>query len=156
MITLASRFRRLLLGATCLAGLVSPARAQLTGSHVVLVNNDLGMHCMNLNHQNLSILPPYNNLQAQVIRRGDAAHLPTIVTEGVTLEYSFPGNTYSAGKTDFWTHAQALFGVALPPNVGLTGRGLSGEFDLDGDVWRAEGIPLTPFMDATPTIEEPY
>lgn len=137
-------------------GAAVPAAALPTGNYVVLVNNDLGMHCMNQNHANLSILPPYNDLQAQVIRRGDATHLPQLVTSGVTLEYSFPGNTYSVGKTDFWTYAPALFGVTLPANTGLTGRTLSGTFDQGGDIYRADGIPLTPFMDATPSVEQPY
>jgi hypothetical protein len=133
-----------------------PVLAQPAGNYVVLVNNDLGMHCMNQNHLNLSILPPYNNLQAQVIRRGDATRSPEIVSTGVTLEYSFPGNTYSVGKTDFWSYSQQLFGVTLAPNVGLTGKTLSGSLDPDGDIYRANGIPLTPFMDATPTVEDPY
>ena len=78
------------------------------------------------------------------------------MTAGVTLEYSIPGNTYSAGKTDFWDHVEALFGVALPPDVGLAGKGLSGEFDLHGDWFLAEGIPLTPFTDAAPSVEDAY
>jgi hypothetical protein len=81
-----------------------PAAAQPLGNYVILVNNDLGMHCMNRDHSYLSVLPPYNNLQAQVIRRGNAATMPSIVTAGLSLEYSFPGNTYSVGKTNFWTY----------------------------------------------------
>lgn len=156
------RIRTLALGILVAAALpgalaaADTAQAPALGNYVVLVNNDLGMHCMNQNHLNLSILPPYNDLQAQVIRRGDATNLPQLVTSGVSLEYSFPGNTYSVGKTDFWTYAPALFGVTLAPNVGLTGRMLSGTFDQAGGIYRADGIPLTPFMDATPTIEQPY
>lgn len=130
--------------------------AQLAGDPVILVNNDLGMHCMNKNHNNLSILPPYNNLNAQVIQRGDLNRLPVILTSGFTLEYSIPGNTYSVGKTDFWDYDLALFGVDLPANVGLTGKGLSGTFDLSGDIFHAEGIPITPYTDAAPTVEDPY
>lgn len=126
------------------------------GDFIIVVNNDLGMHCMNKNHANLSVLPPHNTLNAQVIRRGDGASLPQIVTSGVTLEYSIPGNTYSVGKTDFWDYDVPLFGVDLPPNVGLTGNGLTGEFDLAGDRFIAEGIPITPFTDANPTVEDPY
>src|SRR5512132_2844530 len=82
-------------------------------NYIVLVNNDLGMHCMNQDHSRMSILPPYNNLQAQVIMRGGAATPPEIITTGITLEYSFPGNTYSAGKTNFWDYVFPLFGVHL-------------------------------------------
>lgn len=132
------------------------AAAQSLGDHVILVNNDLGMHCMNRNHAILSILPPYNDLNAQVVLRGDATHAPVLLTSGITLEYSIPGNTYSVGKTDFWDWDQDLFGVDLPPNISLTGKGLTGTFDLDGDRFRANGIPLTPYTDAEPTIEDPY
>ena len=93
-------------------------------AYVMLSWNDLGMHCMNKNHNKISVLPPYNTLQAQVILRGSATTMPAIVTDGVTVEYSIPGNTYSVGKTDFWTYAFDLFGVSLPPDIGLTGKGL--------------------------------
>jgi hypothetical protein len=134
----------------------APLHAQVTGDHVILVTNDLGMHCMNRDHATLSILPPYNDLQAQIILRGDAGTAPQLVTSGVTLEYSFPGNTYSAGKTDFWDYVFQLFGVNLPPDVGLTGKTLDDVFDQDGDLYHALGIPLTPFMDDAPAVEVPY
>lgn len=133
-----------------------PTQLLAQDEHVILVTNDLGMHCMNKDHANMSILPPFNTLNAQVILRGTADRLPQIITSGLTLEYSIPGNTYSVGKTDFWDHALALFGVDLPPNIGLTGKGLTGEFDVHGDMFLAEGIPLTPFTDANPTVEDPY
>jgi len=133
-----------------------PVLADPLGDYVIVISNDLGMHCMNKDHHNLSVLPPYNNLNAQVIRRGDAGRMPQIITSGLTLEYSIPGNTYSAGKTDFWDYALDLFGVALPPNIGLTGNGLAGEFDVSGTMFIAEGIPITPFTDANPTVEDPY
>jgi hypothetical protein len=136
------------------AACAQPAHGQ--AGFVLLVDNDLGMHCMNRDHAYLSILPPYNTLNAQVVVRGDAATLPRVETAGVTLEYAIIGNTYSVGKTDFWDHDLELFGVDLPPNVGLTGKGLTGQFDLRGDMFVAEGIPLTPFPDATPTVEVAY
>jgi hypothetical protein len=132
------------------------ARTAALGEWVVVAWNDLGMHCMNLLHANFSVLPPYNNLRAQVIRRGDATRPPQLTTAGVTVDYSVPGNTYSVGKTDFWTHAQALFGVTLPPNIGLTGKGLTGSLDPALGMFSADGIPVTPFPDATPTVENAY
>jgi len=65
-------------------------------------------------------------------------------------------HTYSVGKSNFWDYDQALFGVDLPPNVGLTGKGLSGTMDLRGDHFVAEGIPLTEFRDSAPTTPYPY
>ena len=123
------------------------------GDYVVLSWNDLGMHCYNQDFQDLAVLPPYNNLWAQVIRKGDP---PEIITDGVTVEYSFPDNTYSVGKSNFWTYAKALFGVDLAPNIGLTGKGLSGEMDPKADHFVAEGIPLTEFSDSAPTTPYPY
>ncbi|MBC8426944.1 hypothetical protein H8E07_22750, partial [bacterium] len=134
----------------------SGGRSAVTGDHVVISWNDLGMHCMNKDHGAMSILPPYNTLYAQVVARGDAITLPQLLTSGVTVEYSIPGNTYSVGKTDFWDHDLALFGDDLPDNVGLTGNGLSGEFEAHAAHFTAEGIPLTPFTDAAPTVEAPY
>ncbi len=131
------------------------ARPDPLGPYVLLSWNDLGMHCMNRLHANFSVLPPYNNLDAQLVRRGDATHLPVIDTTAV-ITYSFPGNTTSVTKTDFWTCAPALFGVTLPPDVGLTGLGLTGTFLKVPPRYRAEGIPVTPFPDATPTVENPY
>jgi len=135
---------------------VAPGTTLVTGPYVLLSWNDLGMHCMNQLHARFSVLPPYNNLDAQLIRRGDATHKPQLVTQDVTVGYSFPGNTTSVTKTDFWTYAYALFGVTLPPDIGLTGLGLSGNMVVVGPRYRAEGIPLTPFLDATPTVESPY
>ena len=113
---------------------------------VVLGYNDLGMHCMNQDFSQLCILPPFNNLHAQVIdRRGEE---PRIATSGISVLYSIPGNTVSATKTNFWNYAPALFGRLLPPNVGLTGNGLAGMMMPTGDNdWVVTGVPVTPLDD---------
>ncbi len=114
-------------------------------SYVVLGYNDLGMHCMNQDFSRLCILPPFNNLHAQVIQRGKE---PRIVTQGVDVTYTIPTNTHSADKTNFWVWAPNLFGVNLPPNVGLTGNGLSGTMvPTAQNDWAATGIPITPIDD---------
>ena len=113
---------------------------------VVLGYNDLGMHCMNQDFSTLAILPPFNNLHAQVIDRRDED--PKIVTSGISVRYSIPGNTMSANKTNFWNFAPQLFGVALPPNVGLTGNRMKGVMRPTGNGdWSATGIPITPLDD---------
>src|SRR5205085_3060408 len=49
---------------------------------------------------------------------------------------------------NFWDYAPAIFGVRLPPNVGLTGNGLSGLMKPTSDNdWSVTGIPLTPILD---------
>lgn len=152
-----SRLLPFALAALAYAALLAPSVASAaTGATVIVSWNDLGMHCMNQTHATFSVLPPYNNLYAQVIQRGDVGRLPAILTTGVTVEYSIPGNTYSVGKTDFWTHAPALFGVTLAPNVGLTGKGLAGTLDRGVSTFSAHGIPVTPWSDADLVNEHPY
>ena len=125
-----------------------------SGIYKLIAWNDLGMHCMGPNYSNMHILPPYNTVWAQLILQGET---PQIVTEGVTVEYYIENNTYSAGKTNFWDNAQALFGVNLPPNVGLKGNGLAGVMTAAGDHFIVEGIPLTPYLDgATPIPDNWY
>lgn len=124
-----------------------------TADYLVIGWNDLGMHCYNRDFQDLAVLPPFNTLWAQVIRRGDP---PQIVTSGINVTYAFPDNSYSVGKSNFWDYDLPLFGVELPANVGLTGKGLAGEMDLSADHFVAEGIPLTEFSDSDPNKPQPY
>ncbi|HEY5998389.1 MAG TPA: hypothetical protein VI078_03700 [bacterium] len=116
-----------------------------TGDEYVVVGwNDLGMHCINPSYKTLALLPPFNNLWVQVVKRGEP---PQLVTSGVTLTYSIANNTTVKGKSDFWQYAPQLFGVNLPEGIGLTGNGLSGEMKLVGDHFEATGIPVLPRND---------
>ena len=124
-----------------------PQRPQFSevNSYVLLAFNDLGMHCMNQDFEQLCILPPYNNLHAQVIRRGRE---PRIVTQNIQVKYRLPNNTTSVNKTNFWDFAPDLFGVNLPPDIGLTGNTLAGSMTTTGaNDWVATGIPVTPIAD---------
>jgi hypothetical protein len=142
----------------CLIGLT----ALLTGSsdvqdrYVLFAWNDLGMHCSNKDFSNMCILPPYNNIMAQAIRVGDASRMPQIITNGIRITYEIPGNTYSVGKTNFWSYEDKIFGVTLNDNIGLTGKGLSGEMDAKQGYYIAEGVPITPYTDADLVNEDPY
>lgn len=120
-------------------------RSIISGAYVVLGYNDLGMHCLNDGFADLCVLPPANTLRATVIRRGIE---PEIMTSDLVVNYSIPGNTYSVGKTNFWNYEDKLFGVNLPPNMGLFGFGMSGIMQptLAGD-YIAQGIPITPLTD---------
>jgi hypothetical protein len=137
----------------------------------VLAANDLGMHCMDREYSVFAILPPFNTVNAQVVRR-DASGCPYLADDGeMELFYedvadaagSF--NSYSVGKTDFWDHANALFGVNLPEGQGLTGLYMpvddlqvrvSQPMAYSGETGRftAEGIPITPIDDTLRT--NPY
>ncbi len=135
----------------------------LTGGYIILAWNNLGMHCYDSDFSDFAVLPPYNTLRAQVIRVGDP---PQLVTEGITVRYEFPQNTYSVDhpglpdKTNFWDYAQALFGLPqpLPSNIGLAGKGLSGTMDLDAQTgyFEAAGIPLTEYRDRDVVRQRPY
>ena len=132
---------------------VAQADAVASQDYIVVAWNDLGMHCYNRDFQDLAVLPPYNTLWAQVIKVGDP---PQLITSGITVTYTFPDNTYSVGKSNFWDYDLQLFGVDLPPDVGLAGKGLAGEMDLHDDHFVAEGIPLTEFRDSNLTTPYPY
>ena len=121
--------------------------------YVVIAWNDLGMHCMDESFADFAVLPPYNTLVAQVIRRGPE---PKIVTDNLRVEYRFLDNSRSDTKTDFWQYVKQLFGVTLAPNIGLTGNGLQGIMRAEQDHFIAEGIPLTPYLDSDPTRLAPY
>jgi hypothetical protein len=128
------------------------ALATSAPTHVVLGFNELGMHCMNRDFSEMCILPPYNTLRAQVIKRGAE---PDILNSGVTVSYSIPGNTISSTKTDFWTQAPKLFGKTLTKDVGLTGNKLSGT--MKGTTlgyFEATGIPITPLTDKL--VNDPF
>lgn len=137
---------------------VAARDVQLGDEYIVLAWNDLGMHCYNRDFQYLAILPPANTLWAQVIKIGDP---PQIVTTGLTVTYEIVDNTFSVGKSNFWDYDQDLYPFGdLPPNVGITGNGLSGTMAVEHDYFIAEAIPLTEFRDsdyaANPTDPEPY
>ncbi|MDP1831935.1 MAG: cytochrome c3 family protein [Geothrix sp.] len=135
-----------------------PARKDLpngTGSsgYVVLAWNDLGMHCLNPSYDAAVILPPYNTVVAQVVKRGNP---PQPVTSGLTVSYRILGNTRSSNKGSygqFWVYAQKLFGETLPLDQGLNlddptvHNGLSGTMLAKEDHFLASGIPVTPIND---------
>jgi hypothetical protein len=142
----------------------SPPQNLVGGKYVVVAWNDLGMHCSNKDFSKMAILPPYNNQSAHVILQGSTTRPPQIMdpqTSGVHVNFSIPGNTWSGSslnvtKTNFWTYAYKLFGVNLPPNIGLTGVGLSGTMGGSNGLYHVQGIPITPYTDNNLTRPDPY
>jgi hypothetical protein len=135
---------------------IDPTKSQ----YVVMAWNDLGMHCLNPTYDTAVILPPYNTVWAQVIKRGDP---PQIVTQGINVEYRIVNNTKSDSKStfgQFWDNVKKLFGIDLARNKGLNLRqsnvnnGLSGQMSNFSDHFEAVGIPLTPVDDSN--IWNPY
>lgn len=135
---------------------VTVTSAALAGRFSLIAWNDLGMHCMDgKDYSMFSILPPYNNLHAQLVN----ATTGKAVTTGVTLSYEAVAdptgsiNTSSVGKTNFWNWVQPLYGASPAPNVGLTGNATPSltarPLALDAaNLWfEASGIPITPYDD---------
>lgn len=132
----------LLVAVLCLAG------SSLGATDIMIGWNDLGMHCANQDFSSFVVLPPFNNVHAQVIQVGDATHLPVVLTTNLRVTYEIPGNTYSVGKTNFWTYAFQIFGATLLPNQGLTGNFLTGTMVPQDNNFLITGIPITPYTDA--------
>ena len=62
----------------------------ISGDYSVFAWNDLGMHCLNPTYDKLVILPPYNNVLVQVVKRGNP---PDVVTTGITVSYKLTNNS---------------------------------------------------------------
>jgi hypothetical protein len=133
---------------------LSPAFAQ---DYVLIGWSEAGMHCANKDFSKIALMPPGNTIRAQLIHRLSDG-LPKAETAGFTIQYSIPNNTTSVTKTNFWTYAKTLFGLAqdLPADVGLTGNGLSGVMDTTGNSFVATAIPVTPYADSNLTTPAPY
>ncbi len=136
---------------------LTPAAHAAAGYTLVGWNN-LGMHCMDPDYQVFALLPPFNTIAAQLI---DADGKLVGAPNGVTVSYEAVAdpdgsiNRSSVGKTNFWSYAEALFGVTLAPDVGLAGNAMPGAdnlpqamtFDATARWFIAEGVPLTPHDD---------
>jgi hypothetical protein len=116
--------------------------------YTVFAWNDLGMHCLNPTYDKAVILPPYNTLIAQVVKRGVS---PEIITTGLDVTYKILNNTSSYNKRSyggFWDFFETLFDDPAPAHdIGMTGKGLSGKMRDSGDRFIAEGIPVVPVDD---------
>jgi hypothetical protein len=118
-------------------------------NYTILAWNDLGMHCTQDDFSYFLILPPFNTVHVQVIKRGIGP-----VTSGVTVSYEFPNKKDSSLHTNFWTSAEkygwgAKYGWVIEKNKGITGTPLAGPMAVDADKlgFVAVGIPVTPYND---------
>lgn len=116
-----------------------------TSDYVLLVWNDLGMHCISDNEKYFSFLPPANTFNAQLFKRGP---LPELVTTGVTMDYAVEeGFQHPEKHSMFWEYDQQIFGADLPEGTGLMGKGVNGTMEHHGSVFAAHLIPVVPYMD---------
>jgi mono/diheme cytochrome c family protein len=114
--------------------------------YVLLAWNNLGMHCISDSDPYWILLPPANDLFAQLIRKDD---FPEIVTQGVKLRYKVQkGFQNPAGEVRFWEFSQSLVGKKLPLNVGVSGNPVTdGEMHLNEDLraFEASLVPVVPY-----------
>ncbi|MCF6245043.1 MAG: hypothetical protein L3J43_08390 [Sulfurovum sp.] len=134
----------------------------------ILAWNDLGMHCMDGDDYSVfSILPPFNNLLTQLIKKSTAENKPELISTDVNITYtavaSLQGkyNTSSADKTNFWTYSKQLFNANLKENMGLKGNPAQSKspaplhYQATHKWWDAEGIPTVPKDDDGTANEYP-
>ncbi len=150
-----ARFSTPLLSALLASACASGATAQSNPPRIIAWN-DLGMHCIDPDFSVFSILPPFNTVNSQLILNGklQVAGNYKITWEGVA-DATGSINTSSIGKTNFWQHVMALYGVNPPPDVGLSGSRMPGpqntpqplHFDANWSWYQVEGFPMTPFDD---------
>jgi cytochrome bd-type quinol oxidase subunit 1 len=115
--------------------------------YILLVWNDLGMHCISDCDPWFVILPPANTLEAQLIKRGA---LPQIINEGVRLTYRVEsGYENPSGHVKFWDYSSVIFRKVLDKNVGLFGNGMSGDFKYNEEhgSFIAQAVPVVPYKD---------
>jgi len=133
-----------------------PPVVSANGTHL-FAWNDLGMHCADSDFSVFTLLPPFNDLNAQLVVNGNLVDIGNNANYSLTYR-STPDptgsiNTSSVNKTNFWDYDLPLFGVDLPPDVGLTGNPTASETPAPlvwSDEFRwyeAPGIPITPIDD---------
>lgn len=113
--------------------------------YVLLVWNDLGMHCISDDEKYFSFLPPANTLNAQLFKRGPK---PELITKGVNLLYEVEKMHQHPEKHSLlWKYAKKLFGADLPEGVGLAGKRVIDTMDVFGNGFAAHFIPVVPYRD---------
>ena len=135
----------------------SASGSAATASYSLVAWSELGMHCIDgKDYSIFSILPPYNIIHAQLIKKGEP---PTQITSGVTITYQATPdtkgsiNTISSSKSNFWTYITTLFLAVEPPDTGLTGNKVQSKtpqpmtYNITEGYWEGVGIPTVPYDD---------
>ncbi len=115
--------------------------------YVLLSWNNLGMHCISDSDPYWILLPPANDIFAQLVKRGDP---PEIITEGVEISYAVEkGFEHPEKHVRFWEFADKLLGADLKPGVGVGGLKVNGIMKLEEEhrAFAAPFIPVVPYMD---------
>ncbi|MGJ8651426.1 MAG: Ig-like domain-containing protein [Opitutaceae bacterium] len=136
-------------------GLETASEPEINSGWTLMTWNDLGMHCMDEDFAVFAILPPFNTLNAQLIDRNGNR---ITGTAGIELFYQAATDpdgsetkTSSTG-TNFWEHADELFGATMANDTGLFANKMPGvnnnpqpmHWNDTHEWWTAEGIPIIP------------
>lgn len=123
-----------------------PSFDMKSDDYVLLVWNDLGMHCISDNDKYFSFLPPANTLWAQLIKRGN---IPEIVTNNIEIEYEVQLGFENPEKhVPFWEYASKVFGANLEEGVGLAGKKVNGTMEPTiNNAFVVHHIPVVPYQD---------
>lgn len=122
-----------------------PAFDPQKDDYVLLVWNDLGMHCISDNEKYFSFLPPANTLHAQLFKRGP---VPQVVTKNVELIYEVePTHANPENHSQFWKYSKEIFGTEIPSGKGLAGKAVNDTMDARGGYFAADMIPVVPYRD---------
>lgn len=116
-----------------------------TDAYVLLAWNNLGMHCISDSDPYWILLPPANDIYAQLVKRGDS---PEIVTHGVEISYQVEdGFEYPQKQVRFWEFADQLLGADLPEGVGVGGLKVNGVMTLEENhrAFTATFVPVVPY-----------
>lgn len=135
----------------------SATTSSTNSSYKVIATNDLGMHCACPDFGGFVLLPPYNTIRAQVIRRGSD---PSVVSSGVSVSYSFAEENDASLLADpyyaTWIDNAPKIFPGFQPVVngkvqGLAGNGIEGTmtYNSTSHAWVAEGIPAYPVVTGT-------
>jgi len=113
--------------------------------YVLLAWNNLGMHCISDSDPYWILLPPANDIYAQLVKRGDS---PEIITEGVELSFAVEkGFEFPENHVRFWEFADKLLGANLPPGVGVGGLKVNDIMKLEEghQAFVAPFVPVVPY-----------
>jgi len=126
-------------------------------AYALVAWSELGMHCIDgKDYSIFSVLPPYNIIHAQLLKKGEP---PVAITSGVTISYLATADTTgsinsgSAKKTNFWSYVQLLFLSNPPPDTGLAGYQTQSKtphplnYNSTLGYWEAVGVPTVGYDD---------
>ncbi|MCK5826819.1 MAG: hypothetical protein KAG93_07275, partial [Desulfuromusa sp.] len=116
-----------------------------TDEYVLLAWNRQGMHDFSDGDAYWSLMPPGNDIFAQLVKRGDS---PEIITTGVELNYQIEsGFENPEMQVQYWDYSEQLVGAEQAPGTGVTGNKVSGAMTVNEDhrAFGASAVPVVPY-----------